>query len=269
MELLLLHRVAGTRLHSPTLGVCCDPGSIWLYKGAVWWVIMLDHVEPRSRRRKAAVVKSRSGWVWGGRVIALAVLILLAAYLWRVGLARASALASVFALLVAVITLLAPYLLPTSASRDDHGGLRHHETADPARVDAPAPRGDAVVRSGPAGRTEVAVAGIRESVTRVPATRIAARKEIWVAAVMDFADMEDPEFRRTVLRQMGDRLNLGHSFLVPYRPVTRDHVVEIVDRCWDFRDPDQARAALTETLIFLRPDDDAADHLRRILTDGR
>jgi hypothetical protein len=96
----------------------------------------------------------------------------------------------------------------------------------------------------------------------------AASKGDWVDAVMAFPDIEDPEFRRTVLRLMGDQLRLGHSFAVSYRSVARDHVIEIVGRCWDFKDPQAGRRALADALAWLRPDDKAATHLAQMAEDG-
>jgi hypothetical protein len=214
-----------------------------------------------------AVMKSRSAWIWGGRIVALVAVALLAAYLWHVGLAKASGLASVLTLLVALVALVAPYLLPPAASRSDSPPV---ESAPPGPVQAgvSAP-GDYSTRVAVADDAQVPRTVKQGTRTHVPLAGIAARKGTWVAGVMAFADMEDPDFRRTVLRQVGDRLNLGRAFSVPYRPVARDHVVEIVDRCWEFRDPGAARNALAETLTSLRPDDSAADHLKRILEDDQ
>ena len=59
-------------------------------------------------------MRSRSGWIWGGRIAALVVLAGLAVYLASVGLDKADKLASILGLLVALATLVAPYLLPSS-----------------------------------------------------------------------------------------------------------------------------------------------------------
>lgn len=56
------------------------------------------------------------GWVWAGRVVAVLVLAGLGVYLARVGLDTADKLASSIGVLVAVATLLAPYLLPAPSS---------------------------------------------------------------------------------------------------------------------------------------------------------
>lgn len=54
----------------------------------------------------------RPGWVWGGRAAAAIVVLGLACYLSVVGLSKADALAGVLSLLVAVMALMAPYVLP-------------------------------------------------------------------------------------------------------------------------------------------------------------
>jgi hypothetical protein len=56
----------------------------------------------------------RSGWIWGGRIVAVMVVAGLVAYLVSVGLDKADKLASVLGLLVAVAAFVAPYLLPTT-----------------------------------------------------------------------------------------------------------------------------------------------------------
>lgn len=52
------------------------------------------------------------GWVWAGRAVALAVVTGLAAYLIAVGTSRAAEVAGPAGLVIALATLLAPYLLP-------------------------------------------------------------------------------------------------------------------------------------------------------------
>jgi hypothetical protein len=66
--------------------------------------------------------QQRSSWIWTGRIAAVVVLAGLAAYLFSVGLDKADKLASVLVLLVAVATLVAPYLLPVPAG--DHSESR-------------------------------------------------------------------------------------------------------------------------------------------------
>ncbi len=188
---------------------------------------------------------------------------LLSAYLWRVGLVRASALASVLALLVAVVALVAPYLLPPNAARGDAPSAPPALPV-PAQEAVPAKPGDNLSKVTMIGEARVTQAATRGTHTHMHGKGVAGHKGAWVTAIMAFADIEDPEFRRIVLRQMGDRLNLGRSFLAPYRSVARDHVVEIVDRCWEFKDPDAARNALARTLISLRPDDGAVGQLERL-----
>ena len=106
---------------------------------------------------------------------------------------------------------------------------------------------------GPAGHGTAAA-------TKTPVTKTAL-----VAVVLQFADIEDPEFRRQVLQLMGDLLGLGRPFAAPYRAMARDHVVAIVDRCWAFKDPDAARRALVEALSELRPDDGTTDRLQSLI----
>jgi hypothetical protein len=67
----------------------------------------------------------RSGWVRGGHAIAVLAVSGLAAYLWAVGLSRADAVAGVVSLLVAIIALVAPYLLPPGGRNAESGSLPH------------------------------------------------------------------------------------------------------------------------------------------------
>jgi hypothetical protein len=104
---------------------------------------------------------------------------------------------------------------------------------------------------------------------RNPPSVTSGTKADWTAAVMAFQDMDDPEFRRTVLRLMADRLGLAHTFETSYRPMARDHVLEIIDRCWAFKNKDAARRALADTLISLRPNERAAGELAQLATGTR
>lgn len=70
-------------------------------------------------------MRRHSGWIWGGRIVAVAVVAGLISYLSIVGLDKADKLASVLGLFVAVAALAAPYLLPPAQ--------------DPAAQPAPAP----------------------------------------------------------------------------------------------------------------------------------
>jgi hypothetical protein len=56
----------------------------------------------------------RSGWIWGGRIIAVAAVVGLVIYLLTVGLDKADKLAGALSLLVALAALVAPYLLPSA-----------------------------------------------------------------------------------------------------------------------------------------------------------
>jgi hypothetical protein len=57
-------------------------------------------------------MRRRSGLVWGGRIVAVVMVVGLAVYLLMVGLDQADKLASALSLLVAVAALAAPYVLP-------------------------------------------------------------------------------------------------------------------------------------------------------------
>jgi len=61
-------------------------------------------------------VRRSSGWIWGGRAIALLTMAALAGYLFIAGLGKADEIAGVLGLLVAVLALVAPYLLPPGES---------------------------------------------------------------------------------------------------------------------------------------------------------
>lgn len=60
----------------------------------------------------------RQGLIWVCRIAAVVLIAALAAYLWSVGFDKADKLAGVLVLLVALATLVAPYLFPFPASGD-------------------------------------------------------------------------------------------------------------------------------------------------------
>ena len=160
--------------------------------------------------------------------------------------------------------LVALYSLP-SGSREGNSSPAQAKPRGSAPSGVAAVAGEHVAQAS-GGAEGVKMSGQAESShTREAGT--AACKDAWVAAVMAFSDMEDSEFRRIVLRRMGDELNLGRAFSVPYNPLARDHVVEIVDRCWDFKDRGEALRALAEALIWLRPDNRSAGNLKRMLKE--
>ena len=66
----------------------------------------------------------RLKWVWVARIVAILVLAGLAVYLSLVGLDKADKLASVLGLLIAVATLVAPYLVPSADGNDSVAGPR-------------------------------------------------------------------------------------------------------------------------------------------------
>jgi Effector-associated domain 2 len=159
----------------------------------------------------------------------------------------------------AVVQALRQVVAKSSPAELVHG----LDTADMlARLDALLWQMRELVEPYPARTDQIAVETVQRS--GVPVVDAASRRDEWVDAVMAFIDIEDPEFRRAVLRRMGDLLGLDHSFMTSYRPVARDHVVEIVARCWDFRDRNAALAALADALTTLRPDDRASDGIRHI-----
>ncbi|WP_406489720.1 alpha/beta fold hydrolase [Streptomyces phaeochromogenes] len=83
-----------------------------------------------------------------------------------------------------------------------------------------------------------------------------------VGAAENVTDMDDPEFRRSVLRLMRAKLAPAHGFTVAYKPNMRDHLVEIVQHCLDHRAPDMALRAFTDGVSDLRPDDRGTALLR-------
>jgi hypothetical protein len=80
------------------------------------------------------------GWVWAGRVVASAIVIGSAVYLYRVGFTRANEVAAPVMLVVALATLFAPYLFPAYQPP-----TRPSESAGAAQTSAIQPRPDGVV----------------------------------------------------------------------------------------------------------------------------
>ncbi|MEV7770262.1 hypothetical protein [Kitasatospora sp. NPDC086791] len=74
-------------------------------------------------------------------------------------------------------------------------------------------------------------------------------------------DLDDPEFRRTVLRDLGRRLGPGTAFAVPYSPQTADHLLNLVHACRSWHEPHSALAELAASLRTLRPGTSAVDWL--------
>lgn len=215
-------------------------------------------------------MRQRRRWVWGGRVIALLALIGLAIYLWQVGLDRADRLASSIGLVVAVAALLAPYVVPpgTAPVADmptlpiAPGASPLGATAATAGQSQPTPPTASIIGHAFPSSTSSA-SGTLSSAAPKPTALVP--KTVLVEAVMGFADIEDPEFRRMVLKSMGDRLGLAHPFSAPYRATALDHVISIVGRIWEFKDPVAARLALIAALSELRPDDAASARMQSLL----
>ncbi|MEU7072298.1 trypsin-like peptidase domain-containing protein [Streptomyces narbonensis] len=86
-----------------------------------------------------------------------------------------------------------------------------------------------------------------------------------VAALQGLPDAEDPDFRRQILRLMGEELGLTTAFQAAYRPHPRDHLLEIVHRCRSHRNPRLAYRALGQAVESLRPDESAVHELRAAL----
>jgi hypothetical protein len=71
--------------------------------------------KPSNGRAKYGVLKmtqNKRKWIWGGRVIAVFLLVGLGILMANMGLTKASALGGAIGLLVAIAALVAPYLIP-------------------------------------------------------------------------------------------------------------------------------------------------------------
>ncbi|WP_329619364.1 trypsin-like peptidase domain-containing protein [Streptomyces sp. NBC_01255] len=86
-----------------------------------------------------------------------------------------------------------------------------------------------------------------------------------VAVLQGLPDAEDPDFRRQILRLMGEELGLTTAFQAAYRPHPRDHLLEIVQRCRSYRNPRLAYRALGHAVESLRPGEAAVHELRTVL----
>lgn len=87
-----------------------------------------------------------------------------------------------------------------------------------------------------------------------------------VAAAEAVSGMDEAGFRLLVIRLMRQQLPSGFS--VAYREHTRDHLVEIVERCRTHRDARAALLAFRDVVAMLRPDEAATDRLRALIGDG-
>jgi hypothetical protein len=200
----------------------------------------------------------------GVRIIVLLAFAALIGCLWYVGLNEAAEFASILGGVAAAATLVIPYVFPpqsnpvtavaAGAAGSGAGQLGIIEAELAGRI----PSAGTTALPNPGGMPPGPAASENQAAP-------ASAKAILTEAMMDFGDMEDPDFRRLVLRSMGDRLRLDHPFSAPYRAAARDHVVGIVDRIWEFKDPDAARRALAESLEYLRPDDGATVRLKSLI----
>jgi hypothetical protein len=229
---------------------------------------------------------------WGGRILALLAIVALGAYLWRVGLTRGTEIATVLALIVAIMALVAPYLFPpqggdkqkkvtvppTTGSQPQSGDTRRDEAALSAtgveRAPAAAASGTGDAAAAPA--TAQSAAGQPASVslpypspiaTQTAATPVGgqATKADMEDALLCFSDIDQLHFRRLLLRKMGDQLGLSGPFEVAEDPRSTDHVSAIVDAIWAYRDPSRARLALVRAAERLRPQEAATVRLRELI----
>ncbi|MFE2723088.1 hypothetical protein [Kitasatospora sp. NPDC059327] len=85
-----------------------------------------------------------------------------------------------------------------------------------------------------------------------------------VPLLLAVPDMDDPDFRRQVLRAAGERLGPAEPLRVAHRAQAVDHLMELVQACARHRDPATALAAVLDALDFLRPGLAAVDELRAL-----
>ncbi len=82
----------------------------------------------------------RRRWIWGGRIVAVVLLVGIGIWMAFAGLERANALAGAIGLLVAIAALVAPYLLPlppsgpTGSSEVEGSGKARAETGGQANT---------------------------------------------------------------------------------------------------------------------------------------
>ena len=169
-----------------------------------------------------------------GVVAAIAVALAIAtAY---IGLATASALAVIAALVVAV----APYAVATVQARDSHPPDQTPPGASDQEI--------------PSMTVEPNVSGGQSPFPG------AEQSDKWVDTIMEFPEMQSNDVRLAVLREMGKLLGLPlvRPFSVPNSNIPRLHIMEILDRCQRFRDPVAAHRALAKAVISLDPESSAA-----------
>lgn len=90
-----------------------------------------------------------------------------------------------------------------------------------------------------------------------------------VAAAERIADMDDPEFRRSVIQRMRVQLSPVHGFTASHRPHMRDHLVEILQRCLNHRDPRAALNAFVGAVASLRPEEKGTADLQTLMGGDR
>nr|BEK63509.1 hypothetical protein KPHV_07360 [Kitasatospora purpeofusca] len=86
-----------------------------------------------------------------------------------------------------------------------------------------------------------------------------------VPVLLRVRDMDDPDFRRSVVRTAGDFLGELGPLHVAYRAHAGDHVMELAQACLQHRDPAAALEAVVGALGLLRPGLAAVEELRLLL----
>ncbi|MFG3054130.1 hypothetical protein ACGFZP_24675 [Kitasatospora sp. NPDC048239] len=162
----------------------------------------------------------------------------------------------------------------TESARPAAEVARHATVAQPAPVARPAeePQPNPMARhadtarhatpADPAGPAPGATAA-RPAMSTRRATALPGAREL-VPLLLTIPDMDDPDFRRQVLRGAAERLGSSAPLRVAFRAQAIDHLIETVQACTSHRDPAAALAAVLDTLDFLRPGLAAVDELRTL-----
>ncbi|MFB8284162.1 trypsin-like peptidase domain-containing protein [Kitasatospora purpeofusca] len=97
-----------------------------------------------------------------------------------------------------------------------------------------------------------------------PGPRLPSARDL-VPVLLRVRDMDDPDFRRSVVRTAGDLLGDPGPLHVAYRAHAGDHVLELVQACLQHRDPAAALEAVVGALGLLRPGLAAVEELRLLV----
>ncbi|CAG7617653.1 esterase/lipase family protein [Actinacidiphila bryophytorum] len=133
---------------------------------------------------------------------------------------------------------------------------------------APAPLAASAPAAVPAAAPVPAPAPSREAVRPAAAYSFPDTLRV-VAAAERITGMDDPDVRLQVVDLMRQRLAPEWGFSAAYRATTRDHLVEIVERCRTHAAAPAALGAFLAAVVLLRPDEAATVELRRIVGDPR